>query len=92
MIKMRFIYKILLYSWLIGLGVSCADTEMDKLVTEAEGGDIILSVSTGLSVSRAVDDTAIESRLDTLDVFFGIKLAIVRITNVLQGLVWPMAQ
>lgn len=63
--RMKIIHK-LLYVWCITWLASCST---DEHLPEAEGGKIMLSISTGISVSRATEDTAIEAALSHFDVF-----------------------
>ena len=66
--EQKAIHKILwvLVVWIM---TSCTATTGDLLVPETEGGGITLSFSAGISVSRAMDDTKIESALSHLDIF-----------------------
>jgi len=66
--EQKAIHRILwvLVVWIM---TSCTSTTGDLLVPETEGGGITLSFSAGISVSRAMDDTKIESALSHLDIF-----------------------
>ena len=61
-----------LFSFILWLLASCADSEVSDFLQPEEGGNIVLSVHTGISVSRAENtfpDREIESALDSLDIF-----------------------
>ena len=68
---MKELYRVLCGFWLIMLA-SCADMEQELPLPDEEGGDIVLSVSTGITLSRAentITASELESAVDSLDIF-----------------------